>query len=265
MSIRKGYVDTRDGQIHYRVSAAAGPALVFLHQTASSSAMWEQIMQRLEGRCHMVALDTPGFGGSYDPGVVAPDIGYYRDAFLEALAGLGLEEFHLCGHHTGACVAVDIAARHPRRVLSLAIFGPVQLTAAEREEFRKHFSEPIAPRADGGHLQQTWDYLAGLGADRSLDLHHRELLDTVRAWRGRAAAYAAVWDQDFPSLYARVQCPTLIMAARDDVLWPYFERARRDRPEVRSVVLEGTNFEPDLDPDASSAALNELVVSAGPH
>ena len=35
MSIKKGYVDTSDGQIHYRLSeGGAGLPLVFFHQTA---------------------------------------------------------------------------------------------------------------------------------------------------------------------------------------------------------------------------------------
>ncbi|HYW92173.1 MAG TPA: alpha/beta hydrolase [Gammaproteobacteria bacterium] len=263
MTIRKGYVDTRDGQVHYRVCPGAGPALVFLHKTASSSAMWEQVMRALSGRYHMVALDTPGFGGSFDP-VDVPDVGYYCEVFTQALDGLGLERFHLCGHHTGASAAVQMAAQAPARVRSLAMFGPVQMTAGEREAFRERFSGAIFPRADGGHLQETWDYLAALGADRSLELHHRELLDTVRAWRGRAMAYAAVWEQDFPALYAQVACPVLLMAARDDVLWPFLERARAEHPGARAVAVDGANFEPDLDPEGVVAALRNFLARTEP-
>ncbi len=257
MQARKAYVDTAHGQIHYRYTQGSGIPLVFLHQTASSSAMWVPMMDELQGRpCY--AFDTPGFGGSYDPESV-PDIGYYVGVMSEALSGVGIERFHLCGHHTGACVAVELAAEHPQQVVSLAMFGPVQLTRAERDEFRKHFSTPFAPNRDGSYLQQTWDYLAGLGADRRLDLHHREVVDTLRAWRGRVQAYNAVWDQDFPALMERVECPILLMCSRDDVLWPYFERAVQARPDARAEVVRGANFEPDLDPEGCVRAYEAFL------
>lgn len=256
-AVRRGYVDTDRGQVHYRCQAGDGPPLVLLHQTASSSAMWEAVMARLAGR-EVVAPDTPGFGGSYDPESV-PSVGYYAEVLIQALDALGLSRFHLCGHHTGACTAVELATTYPDRVLGLGLIGPVQLTQEERDEFRKHFSTPFAPTADGAYLQQTWDYLAKLGADADLALHHREVVDTLRAWRGRVQAYNAVWDQDFPALLARVQCPLLLMAAEDDVLWPYLERAGKARPDAATAVLRGANFEPDLDPDGVAGALKDFL------
>lgn len=258
----KSYVDTGEGQIHYRyipgTEKEPGTPLIFLHQTASSSAMWEQVMQRLDGKRSLFALDTPGFGASYDPSEV-PSISYYTQVLVEALDGIGIERFHVCGHHTGVCMAVEMAAKWPKRVASLAMIGPVQLTQEERDEFRKHFSEPFAPDAEGNYLRETWDYLGRLGANGSLDLHHRELVDTCRAWRGRVQAYNAVWDQDFPALFESAKCPVLLMAARDDVLWPYFERACDARPDARSAVVSGANFEPDLDPDGVADAVRKFL------
>jgi len=258
--MRFGYVDAGEGQVHYRRLRGDGPPLVFLHQTASSSAMWDAVMRRLAGDYDMIALDTPGFGGSYDPDEV-PSIGYYTGVMREALDALGVDRYHVCGHHTGVCVAVELAVEDPDRVLSLSMIGPVQLTQAERDEFRKHFSTPFAPTADGSYLKQTFDYLAGLGADGDLALHHRETADTVRAWRGRVQAYNAVWDQDFPALLERVRCPKLMMAARDDVLWPYLERAAEAHPDAVTAVLEGANFEPDLDPDGTANALRDFLAA----
>ena len=260
MRIRKGYVDTAEGQVHYRSTQGAGPPVVFLHQTASSSAMWNGMMTTMEGR-RCIALDTPGFGGSYDPEEV-PDIGYYAQVMTEALDALGVRQFHLCGHHTGSCIAVEMGAELSARVLSLAMFGPVQLTQEERDSFRSHFSTPFAPTADGSYLQQTWDYLAGLGADKALDLHHREVVDTLRAWHGRVQAYSAVWEQDFPALLDRVECPLLFLCARDDVLWPYFERAAQACPDALLQVVQGANFEPDLDAASSARAYEAFLAQA---
>jgi len=47
--IRKGYVNTSGGQCHYRYIKGRGTPIVFLHQTPSSSLMFEKLMYALEG------------------------------------------------------------------------------------------------------------------------------------------------------------------------------------------------------------------------
>lgn len=258
-AIRKGYVDLIDGsQIHYRSVAGTGAPIVFLHQTASSGAMWEQVMTRIGGIRPLYAFDTPGFGGSFDPDG-NPSITDYSEWLREAIDILRIDRFHVVGHHTGACLGVELAVTHRPRVLSLAMIGPVPLTAEERNEFRKHFSTPMSPTVDGGYLKQTWDYLRGLGADSDLALHHRELVDTVRAYLSRSKIYSAVWDQDFIAWYRQVACPMLLMCAPADVLLPYFQRAKELRPDAASVMLDGANFEPDQDPDGTARAIQRFI------
>jgi pimeloyl-ACP methyl ester carboxylesterase len=251
MAMRKAYIDVRHGQVHARVCAgsdAEAAPLVLLHKTASSSRSFEAMMLRLEGQRPLIALDTPGFGESFAPGHV-PDTAYFCRVLLEALDRLGVARFHLLGHHTGSNLGTQIAAITPERVLSLAMIGIPLLTAAEREAWRGRYGDAFnRPVADGSHLQKTWDYLARMGAGRSLELQQRELLDHLRAWRARQQAYAVVWDQDFAAHFARVRCPMLLMCAHDDVLWPFFARSCKACPEAGCVVVEGANFEPDLDP-----------------
>jgi pimeloyl-ACP methyl ester carboxylesterase len=220
--------------------------------------MYVKAIERLAGEFPMYALDTPGFGGSFDPEGM-PGMTQYCAWIMAAIDALGIEKFHLFGHHTGACIGVEIAARHPARVAKLMMIGPVPLTQEEREEFRQHYSSPFAPTADGDYLKDTWDYLEGLGSNADLDLHHRELVDTARAYMGRYQIYTSVWDQDFPSYYAEVSCPILIMSAEDDVLNPYFERAKKLRPDAQATMLKGANFEPDLDPDGTVAAIRSFL------
>ena len=248
--IKKGYVDCSAGQIHYRyqLDSSDSTPIVWLHQTASSSAMYEKLMLRLNGLGSMYALDTPGFGGSFDP-IEMPNMRQYADWLMEAVDDLGVGDFHVFGHHTGACLLAEMAVAHPTRVKSAMMIGPVPLTAEEREGFREHFSTPMSPNVDGAYLKQTWDYLIELGANHDLELHHREVLDTVRAYMGRFKAYSAVWDQDFVALYKKMSCPMLIMCAEDDVLWSFFGRAQQMRPDAMAATIKGANFEPDIDPD----------------
>jgi pimeloyl-ACP methyl ester carboxylesterase len=183
----------------------------------------------------------------------------YADWMLEAIDALGLSRFHIFGHHTGACLGVELGARYAARVASLMMVGPVPLTAEERLEFSKHFGAPIAPTADGSYLKATWDYLQTLGAHADLNLHHRELIDTTRAYLGRSMAYGAVWEQDWTTLYRQVRCPMLLLCAEDDVLFPFFGRAQELRPDASAVILTGANFEPDLDSAGTAAAIRNFL------
>ena len=262
-STLKGYANTSAGQVHYYDLAGPGAPTVCLHQTASSGAMWLKVMEQLKGSRRCIALDTPGFGGSFDPPEMPASIGVYADWLVEALDALGVQQFHFLGHHTGVCIAADITIKHPQRVLSNAMIGPVPLTEFERNEFKKHYLTPISPSVDGSHLKVSWDYLQGLGAHGDLALHHRELLDTTRAFMGRYMAYTNVWRQDWTSLFARIRTPLLLMCAHDDVLYPFFERAQKLRPDATAAILAGANFEPDLDPDGVVRAYLEFMKNHG--
>ena len=258
-AIRKAYTDLAQGQMHYRSVAGEGTPVVLLHQTASSSAMYEKVMERLAGREPLYALDTPGFGGSFDPPGM-PEMPDYAAWVREALESLGIERAHLVGHHTGACIGVEVAARWPERVVSLSMIGPVPLTKDERDEFRKVSLQPFEPDPNADYLKTTWEYLEGLGANADLALHHREFVATTRAYWGRYQAYSAVWNQEFNDAYREVRCPIQILCATDDVLYPFFGRAKEIRPDAVAVELPGgSNFEPDLDPDGIADALRRFL------
>lgn len=257
--LRFGYADCRDGQIHYRRQGPPNaPVVAFYHQTASSGAMFEQVMARLADRYDCIAFDTPGFGYSYEP-VEVDSVGYYTDRMMEALDDLGVQRFHACGHHTGGCITVEMPVRYRQRVLSLTMIGPVEATAAQRAEFRKHFSAPFRPDASGDYLHEAWRYLAGIGAGQTLELHHRELVDHLRSWEALTVAFNRVWDQDFAAFHQEVSCPMLHMCSRDDVIWPFYEQARKARPDAEGAVVTGADFQCDVDPDGVADALRDFL------
>lgn len=263
MAIKKAYVDTPHGQVHYRYGdAGAGVPIVFMHQNVGSSSMFQRTLDALDGFYRVIALDTPGFGGSYDPPHFT-DLSEMTTLMLEAIDSMGIAEFHACGQHTGAAFAVEMAVRSPQRTKTVMLIGPLLLTDEERRWYRGHFKGSAAPDVDGRYLAETWEYLRVNGAGASLENHHEEMWQALRAWRARAWTYDCVWDFDFETYFRKVSCPMLLLAAQDDVLYPGFERASAARPQADAAVLTGGNFEPNLDPVGTSAAIRRFLTKHG--
>ena len=259
MTIRKGYVDTPDGQIHYRFcKGGGGLPLVFLHQTASSSQMYEPLMEELQGQYRMFALDTPGFGQSDFP-LQAPTTSSYVTTLLSALQNLDVQEFHLFGHHTGACIGCEVAVVAPTRVRSLMMVGPVYMEEAERQRWKQEYVDPLVIQADGSHLTKIWKRVQSLDPDPSPALCHREAVDNLRAGERYHEAYQAVFSQDFPALLAQVQCPILMLCGEHDVLMPYFKPACVARPDAQSVLLPGGTYVVDDHPQEVAATIRVFL------
>jgi pimeloyl-ACP methyl ester carboxylesterase len=263
MSVRKSYVDVADGQIHLRLVAGdAAIPTVFLHQTASSSAMYEAVMTRLGDIAPLYALDTPGFGGSYRP-PQAPTTQYYVDSLMQAIDALGIERFNLFGHHTGAAIACQMAAQHPTRVNKLGLIGPVQLTDEERQGWKAAAVKPLTIDTSATHLSEVWQRVTNLDAQpiaypASAALATREAIDTLIAGDRWHEAYAAVFDQDFPQFFAQVQCPILLICGDGDVLYPYFERACVARPDAQAVTLQAGAYVLDQQPDLAANLIRDF-------
>ncbi|HEY2791503.1 MAG TPA: alpha/beta hydrolase, partial [Micromonosporaceae bacterium] len=98
--------------------AGSGPTVALLHSTVCDRTMWDPQMPALvEAGYHVVRCDFRGFGGT-----PAPDRPY-NDAqdVTDLLDLLGIDRVALIAASGGGRVALEIAARWPRRVASLAL------------------------------------------------------------------------------------------------------------------------------------------------
>ena len=257
--ITRRYANCRDGQVHLREAGPIdAPVIAFYHQTASSGVMFEKVMKQLADRYRCLSFDSPGFGQSYQPDTI-PDLSYVCDRLMEAISDLGIDRFHVCGHHTGGCAAIEMPSRHPGRLLSLTLIGPVLVDDVEKAEYRKIFVEPFKVERSGAFLQTAWDYLNMIGAGHDLELHRRELVDHLIGHRTMPMAFNAVWDQDVEGFFLRLDVPLHIMCSRDDVLWPLFERACEMRPDATQSIVGGADFQPDRDPQGVATGLADFI------
>ena len=167
-TVRRGYVDTSRGQMHYR-TAGRGTAVLLMHQAGRTGAIYDRVAACLAAEFQTIAIDLPGFGQS-DPLPLPCAVGDVTDVVAEMLDGLGIAEVHLSGHHTGAVVAGDFAVRHRDRTLSFAPSGyplyhlPGEPAVAPGGDepgpvvTMGGHSVPVAPelQSDGAHLNRLF-------------------------------------------------------------------------------------------------------------
>lgn len=213
--IRKRYINSSYGQIHCRFSGdESSPVLVMLHQTASSSVMFEKLM-RLLPEFLVIAPDTLGYGASSDP-QGTPTIKQYSESLREILSTLDVSNIILFGHHTGSAIAVQFAHDYPEMVIKLILGGPPYLSDEQKIMLKKSLkSTQLTDK--GTHLQATWERIKSRSLSGDLELIQRETLLTLRATR-YSETYQAVFKQDFASLLTKINCPALIICGEHDTI-----------------------------------------------
>jgi pimeloyl-ACP methyl ester carboxylesterase len=147
-----------------------GPAVVCVHGLGGTSNTWTPVMAAL-ARHRVVRVDLPGSGRSQRvEGELS--IQRYVDALLETCQRLDIARAHWLGHSMGTIVCQHVAAAHPKRVASVALFGPLIAPAdAARTAMKAR-----AARARGGAaaMQEITEGL--LDAALSADTRQRQPL-----------------------------------------------------------------------------------------
>ncbi|MFN8433439.1 MAG: alpha/beta hydrolase [Anaerolineales bacterium] len=222
--IRKGYVDTPHGQIHFRqLKKVDGVPLVLLHQTASSGMMFEQMMTLLSDSFHTIAPDNPGFGASFLPPSLFT-VHYLSDSLHAALTNLGVESCYVFGHHSGSAIAVQMAHDHPGFIKKMILSGAPLLSEAQINGLKASL-KPFAIAEDGSHLTQVWERIRKRDLTLPLETVHREVLLTQSAREAAQGAYQAVFEQPFAEQLSALEIPILVMAGEHDTLWASLEPA----------------------------------------
>lgn len=266
--MQRGYADGPFGQIHYCDSGGEGAALVLLHQAPLSSRQFDRVYPIFaEREIRVIGIDIPGLGAS-DPVGGLPTIELYSEVVPCVLDHLQIQAAHLCGHHTGAMLCVDVSLRWPERVLTLTLSGPAPLTPEEQREFIDTIvakERAYQPVDDGSHLQELWarriTYLPP-SEDRAA-LCTACVLQPIMAlapfWHGHHAAFS----YDMTRALEQVTHPTQVIANTGDMIFHLAERTMGMRPDFHYVEIEGGGVDPtDLEPELWSDAVCDFLNQA---
>lgn len=232
-SIKRGYLEGRTGQVHYRYCGSAdGIPLVLLHQSPLSGCQFDAVLPRLAARGYRVlAPDMPGFGmsDSAPEGATLEDFASIIDAVRSEWPG---RPVNLVGHHTGAVLAAVFAAAHPAAVNKIVLNGFPLLGEAERRHFASFYFGPKEPKLDGSHLLIAWETrLRSTPGWTDLHLMHRYTVEALHRGETNWKAFPLVIAADLQAVLLRLEVPTLLFTNSGEDLYAATRRAyelRRD-------------------------------------
>jgi pimeloyl-ACP methyl ester carboxylesterase len=124
------------------------------------------------------------------------------------LDALGVAVAIPVGHHTGAVIAVELAASAPERIAKVVLSGPVYVDAPGRDQLAAHFHQWRVAQ-DGSHLTDKWRKFLAWGATPSLA--QRIVRDLFRAGETSEQGHFAVAAYPMETRLALVQCGALLL------------------------------------------------------
>ncbi|GAA3658542.1 alpha/beta hydrolase [Microbacterium marinilacus] len=256
-----------DVDIAFRVGGS-GPAVVLLHGTSASHAVWEPVAEELSSVATVIALDQRGHGRSDKPshGYTGPD---FAADVVTVLDALGIERALVGGHSLGARNAWLAGALHVERVTGVLCvdYTPYVETAVIDE---------LAARVAAGHrtfgdIAEIEEYLRARYARILPDAVSRRARwgyrPTAGGWVPHAApdamqqlieGFRTPWDAEFravavPMAHVRGARSAIVGAAAWDA-------ARADRPDDRWTLDEDADhYIPEEHPGLIAAELRTLL------
>ncbi|WP_141208683.1 alpha/beta fold hydrolase [Streptomyces griseorubiginosus] len=213
-TLRRGYAPSRFGQLHY-VECGEGEPVLLLHQTPRSWTEYLDVLPLVGARHRAIAMDTLGFGASAKP--EGPhSVERFADGVADLVDALGLDRFHLVGHHTGGVIAVEVAARFQDRVASLLLSAAAFVDDEKRNGAGHGRIDHVDPKPDGSHLLELWNRRRGFyraGEEAGLTRYVIDALTVLdRVEEGHQALRRYLMEPRLPHITAR----TLAVCAPDD-------------------------------------------------
>jgi 3-oxoadipate enol-lactonase len=220
-----------------------GEPVVMLHGLGGDSNTWAPMMQAFS-RQRAVRIDLPGSGRSHRVEGELSCAGFVK-AVLRVMDALQIESAPVVAHSMGAIVATHLAVYEPKRVKSLALFGPLlappegartalrargEKARVEREAGMQWIADALVQASVSGETRKS--RLAAAAFVRESIM--RQCPD---GYARSCDALAAMQPADTD----RVQCPVLLVTGDEDVVAPpQSVRAMADRfAQAHVEVLRG--------------------------
>ena len=245
------------------------PTLVLVHGVLNAHKVWLAQAEALAAQgWNVLAPDLPGHLGSR--GSPPASVEAAADFLLGLLDAAGVEQAVLAGHSFGSLAALEAAARAPARVLHLVLIGtacPMKVSPALLAAALAAPQEAIDKVAGYSHSREAVQaaLLARPQAPTPIDLT-RTLMQQVLASNPQVpllhvGLQACDQYRGGEAAMSKVQCPTLFLLGRHDVMTPPEAVASLKACARRgqTVVIDSGHALMGDNPDGLMAALRAFL------
>jgi pimeloyl-ACP methyl ester carboxylesterase len=215
MPVERRFVQTPRACIHVAI-AGQGEPLLLLHQTPRSWDEFRDALPLLGRRYRAIAMDTVGFGDSEALPAGEDSIESWASCAFDLLDALGIDRIVPVGHHTGAAIAVEMAATRPERVRALILSASPYVDAARRAAPKKKVIDEVSASGDGAHLLALWNMRQPDYPADNTDLLERFIVDALKAGRLAAEGHRVVGRYVMETRLPLIRCPTLVISPAAD-------------------------------------------------
>lgn len=149
INLPRGYVRHRVKLAGYRISVIErGPrnaqeAVVLFHGNPGNSLDWLGVLRSIPKGTRVIAFDLLGFGASEKPWNFPYTFAASRPLVDRVFKQLRIRRVHLIGSDVGSIVAVDYAARHPRRLGSAVLLAGGILIGYQDHHIARIWKTPL--------------------------------------------------------------------------------------------------------------------------
>jgi pimeloyl-ACP methyl ester carboxylesterase len=239
------WIEVNGASLRYELSGDGARTLVLVHELGGMLESWDGVLPALTQHYRVLRYDQRGFGLSEKyKGTLTLDL--MAEDLAGLLDGLGLAApCHVAGMALGGGIALGFAARYPQKMARLVVSSPAvgssdasrpgtlaRADAVERDGMRSVCAASLA--------RSYPDILRGDAA--RFETYRLRWL--ANATDGFAAINRMLAGMDMAADYAKITCPTLVIAAEHDMLRPpaVIEPIADAIPDARYVETESGHF-----------------------
>jgi pimeloyl-ACP methyl ester carboxylesterase len=264
--LKSAYVDTPEGQIHYRVEGSGEP-LLLLHKVGLSSDQYAEMLPILGKSYYSIAVDILGCGNSDQP-PHKYSIEEYAQNIIHFLDSLNIRKTNLAGHLLGASLAAEIASTYPERVDKVVLCSCINLEPELYTKMKNEFRDKrMMFKEDGSHLTDLWKSKYRMfPLTTNLETVQRTVVDYLRSGLGTRAddLHRALFEWDIVPKLSMIKSPTLLLYNRGDSELSQLEATKKLIPRCQTKILETASSFPFWEkPEILSQAIIEFLLNPG--
>lgn len=231
-----------DGADIYYEIHGSGPPLLLAAGLGGAGTYWREQVPAFAAKFTTVVYDQRGTGRSSH--VPVKSIEQLADDTIRLLDALGLERVDYLGHSTGGAIGQVLAVENPERIGRLILYATVASNDAYRERLwglRRKVLETMGPE-HYARMTSLVLYAPQWIAENSERLKKEEEVSASMLSKPEimASRIASILAFDRARDLGRIDRPTLVLCARDDITTPaYFsEQIAAAIPGAKLTVLD---------------------------